>query len=63
MKEKDKEATLHLQKTREYAQWAKKDREEQVPELTPEQRAQMRRYIMQEKRKREKGWKRLNYEE
>lgn len=48
MEKNDKEARLHLAQVRKYAMWAEKDREGQVPQLTPEQSAQLRKYVLQE---------------
>lgn len=62
MEKKDREAVAHLHEAREYAKWAKKDREAQVPQLTPEQSADLRRFILEERRKRERTWDRLESE-
>jgi transposase len=34
-----------LREAEEYAKWSKKDREERLPPLTPEQREQMREFL------------------
>lgn len=62
MQEKDKEAVAHLHDVREHAKWAKKDREAQIPELTPEQSSQLKRFILKERRDRERTWERLESE-
>jgi hypothetical protein len=39
------EALSQLREAEEYAKWSKKDREERLPPLTPEQREQMRDFL------------------
>jgi hypothetical protein len=39
------DALSRLREAEEYAKWSKKDREERLPPLTPEQREQMREYL------------------
>jgi hypothetical protein len=38
-------ALSQLREAEEYAKWSKKDREERLPPLTPEQREQMREFL------------------
>uniref|UniRef100_A0A6U2SUY5 Uncharacterized protein n=1 Tax=Leptocylindrus danicus TaxID=163516 RepID=A0A6U2SUY5_9STRA len=53
MERNDKEANRHLADARKYAIWAKKDRDGQVPQLTPEQSAQLRRHVLKERSRRD----------
>lgn len=40
-----KDGLERLKEAKEFAKWSKKDREERLPPLTPEQREQMRNYL------------------
>ena len=35
----------HLREAKEFSEWSKKDRESRLPQLTKEQREQMRQYL------------------
>ena len=39
------EGHKHLQEAHEFAEWSHKDQQERLPKLTPEQQAQMVRYL------------------
>lgn len=45
-KRQEQKGIEHLREAREFAAWSKKDRESRLPQLTEEQREQMRQYLL-----------------
>ena len=52
IKENNKKAVNRLNEARNYGQWAKEDREKQLPPLNEEQKEQLRRYLSLRAKKR-----------